>query len=175
AFVPDALVQVTGGSVGRTGPDGSATIFNITAGPVTVTASAGLLAGHVSATVAPDVETAVTVSLDPVGTLRGRVFEPGGVEPVREHDLVLVGVGTVSGTVTDTADRPAPGLRVVLSSEAGPFGGAFEATTGPGGGYAISGVAVGRFRVTVSDGAGAQATATDTVGAHGQTVRLDLA
>jgi hypothetical protein len=219
---------------GTTGGDGIISFANVFAGQLAVSAylPSGLAAGHATATLAPEQSLDVVVTLESVGSIRGRVFEPDGTTPasgatlavmmpyyaqvyatsdadgryeflelplrsyvvralvngrtraqsptltlttpgqVIVQDLVLVGVGTVSGLVTDPAGNPASGAVVALQSTAGGY---YTLATGADGHYSIADVPVGSFTISATHWPlGQRVDSGSSVTHHGHALTLDL-
>jgi hypothetical protein len=106
------------------------------------------------------------------GRLRARrsdVAVPGA-----DLELVLVGVGTVTGILRDSANTALSSVTVSLTSLAPTFGGPFASPPTDGSGrYTIVDVPLGNFTITASRG-GDRADDAGAVAAHGQLVNLDL-
>jgi hypothetical protein len=92
---------------------------------------------------------------------------------VATQDLVLVGTGTVAGTITNPSNSPAAGAQVTLQSQAGEYGGGFSTTTAADGTYSLPNVALGPFTVSARL-AGNAADGSGSVTLNGQTVTVNL-
>ncbi|MBN2369323.1 MAG: carboxypeptidase regulatory-like domain-containing protein [Vicinamibacteria bacterium] len=100
--------------------------------------------------------------------------------PSVTQDLVLIGVGTVSGIVTKNG-VPVSDANVSLASKAGIFGGTLRTTTSDGtsgddpkGFYAITDVPVGEFTVSVTSGPD-RGSGGGAIDDDGQNFVLDIA
>lgn len=94
---------------------------------------------------------------------------------VIERDLVLVGVGTVSGLVTNDQGAPAPGAAILVYSSTCPYCGHFSATSASDGRYSVANVPVGNFTISASLAPqGHRADASGVVTHDGETVTIDL-
>jgi hypothetical protein len=95
--------------------------------------------------------------------------------PQATQNLVLVGVGTVSGTVTRSGSVPVVDASVRLVSDAPTYGGYFDTTSVTNGYYEIQGVPIGAFTVTATSGADSR-QGNGTIQSDGDqvTVNLDL-
>jgi hypothetical protein len=93
--------------------------------------------------------------------------------PQATKDLVLVGVGTVKGTVTRSGGAVVVGAKVHLQSHTPIYGGPFDTQTIAGGLYEIRGVPIGSF--TISATLGADTRQKDgTLTQHAEQVTVDL-
>ena len=225
---------------GTAGGDGTVTIENVLAGTITLRAElwSSFSTGQATATLTPGVQPfEVTVTLEPVGTIRGRVFAADGVTPVPGvslrigviflgvgrgayatsaadgsyeftelplrtgyemfalvggrtrarnpglsltspgqvlvHDVVLVGVGTVSGVVTDPAGAPVVGAAVKLQISSGHYQGSFNTSTVAGGTYSLADVPVGPFTLTASR-PGQSVSRVAEISQDGEALTIDL-
>lgn len=94
---------------------------------------------------------------------------------VIERDLVLVGVGAVSGLVTNDQGVPAPGAAILVYSPTCPYCGYFSATAGSDGRYSVPDVPVGSFTISASQTPqGHRADGSGVVSHDGETVTVDL-
>ena len=76
-----------------TGSDGTVIISYVLEGPFEISARSGNLMGETSGSISADETLPVTVSLEPVGTIQGTVYEPDGITPAQE----IVEVGLYDG------------------------------------------------------------------------------
>ena len=93
--------------------------------------------------------------------------------PEALKNLVLVGVGTVSGTVTRSGGAPAVDANIRLQSDAPIYGGFFDTKSVAGGAYEIHGVPIGSFTISATLGADTRQK-DETVTHDGEQVDVDL-
>jgi hypothetical protein len=93
------------------------------------------------------------------------------------QNLTLIGVGTVSGQVTNPDSTPAVGTGVTLNSSAPGYGRSFSTATDVNGNYSIAQVPVGGFTATALQNNGTQlleGSATGTLTTNGQTATANI-
>ncbi|MGE0454288.1 MAG: carboxypeptidase regulatory-like domain-containing protein [Vicinamibacteria bacterium] len=111
------------------------------------------------------------------GRLRARVsgVVVAAADEVVERDLVLGGVGSVTGLVTDAGGAPAPAALVRITSPAPIGGGVLQATADAVGRYSIADVPLGSFSIMASRSVQKdRVDASGVVSYHGETLTLDL-
>ena len=91
--------------------------------------------------------TQLTASID--GRIRARelglnISTPGST---LTRNLVLIGVGSVRGLVTDAQNAPVAGARITLNNADSIYGGTFTVTSLADGSYSVADVAAGTFTV----------------------------
>ncbi|HMD96237.1 MAG TPA: carboxypeptidase regulatory-like domain-containing protein [Terriglobia bacterium] len=161
-------------------PDGKTAVPNITvklSGPVSrQTTSAG--DGSYTFTAAP-LGAYTLQAFDNNNQLRAQI---SGVTltsngQIATENLVEVGQGTVTGTVTNPDSSIAANVSVSLSSANSEVGGSFTTTTDPNGLYTFSNVPVGRFTATATGTFNSQPVegeASGEVDQVGQTVTANI-
>ncbi len=91
------------------------------------------------------------------------------------RDMTMVGLGTVTGRVSNPDNSSASGLSVTVSSNAPNVGGSWSATTNASGIYSVSNVPVGAIVATTGNAAlNLLGEATGTLATDLQTLTLDI-
>ena len=215
----------------QAGTDGVAEFTNVFAGTIRVTATNYVIGGELPpTTLAPGASLDLVVTMQPAGTIRGKVLEPDGVTPVAgaevrlnyfrvtttlsdgsyaftqvplgnnqnlaaavngrprarreglaltngqvlDVDLILVGIGRVSGLVTNAANAVVSGATVTLQSQGYPFaGGPFVVSTGADGRYAMEAVPIGPFAISAAKGID-RVDLSGAIENHGDAPTIDL-
>jgi hypothetical protein len=84
-----------------TGSDGTVIISYVLEGPFEINARLGYLMGETSGSIAADEVLPVTVTLQPVGTIQGTVYEPGGITPAQNVVKVILFGRQIYEFITD--------------------------------------------------------------------------
>ncbi len=91
------------------------------------------------------------------------------------RDMTMIGLGTVTGRVSNPDNSSAAGLSVTVSSNAPNLGGSWSATTNASGVYTVGNVPVGAIVATTGNPAlNLLGEATGTLSTDGQSLTLDI-